>query len=218
MRSVARRLRLASHAATVPLREACCGTTLETKNISSRRPAIASPTLSSDPPSFPYISAVSISVNPRSMPSFSASTSSLRERLLSPMRQVPCPSMGTFSPDRSEIYRIIWLTFDRSCFWPRFPNANNAGHQQSYRHINRFHRRIQNSRAPDGRLAAEWIERIIHPKEKRGGRQRQIRCDNQGFHFNGSLLLSSSAPSVPASASKIICASEECSNRMRNLS
>ena len=42
-----RRFRLRSHAATVPRREALCGSTLLTRNTSSRRPAIASPTTDS---------------------------------------------------------------------------------------------------------------------------------------------------------------------------
>ena len=44
------RFRLASQARTVPAREALDGSTLLTRNTSSRRPAIASRTTSSDPP------------------------------------------------------------------------------------------------------------------------------------------------------------------------
>ena len=65
------------HAAIVPSSVACDGSTLLTRKMSSRRPAIASPTSSSARPS-PYISAVSMSVIPRSTPSRSARISSAR--------------------------------------------------------------------------------------------------------------------------------------------
>src|SRR5882724_1952799 len=108
MRSVFRRLRLFSQAATVPRREAFPGITLLTMKASSRRPATASPTTSSAPP-LAYISAVSISVIPRSMPSRSAVTSSLRRFALSPMVQVPCPSAGTVSPVGSAIRGMVLM-------------------------------------------------------------------------------------------------------------
>ena len=66
------------------------GRTLLTRKTSSRRPAIASPTSSSAPPS-PYISAVSISVMPRSSPSRRAAISSAAAVRSSPMCQVPWP-------------------------------------------------------------------------------------------------------------------------------
>ena len=67
------RARLCSHALTVPLRVAFDGSTLETRNTSSRRPSIAWATSSS----VPYISAVSMCVRPSSTPSRSAATASL---------------------------------------------------------------------------------------------------------------------------------------------
>ena len=77
MRSVFSRFRLRSQAAMVPRRVAFSGSTLLTMKSSSRRPAMASPTISSAPPSA-YISAVSISVMPRSRPSRSAAISCVR--------------------------------------------------------------------------------------------------------------------------------------------
>ena len=98
----ASRRRLRSHAATADFRPALCGYTLLTTNTSSRRPAIASPTISSAPPS-PYISAVSISVMPRSRPSRSAATSRAALARRSPIRHVPCPSTGTLVPSGSAV-------------------------------------------------------------------------------------------------------------------
>src|SRR3569623_2227866 len=98
MRSVPSRLRLRSQAAIVPDRLAFDGITLLTRNTPSRRPATTSRVTSSAPP-LPYISAVSMSVMPRSRPSCSARTSSDCERATSPIRQVPCPSAGTVSPE-----------------------------------------------------------------------------------------------------------------------
>ena len=66
-----------SHAAMAEFRPAWCGYTLDTTKMRSRRPAIASPTTSSLPPSA-YISAVSTSVRPRSNPRRSAAISAAR--------------------------------------------------------------------------------------------------------------------------------------------
>ena len=70
-----RRRRLRVQAAITPRAAACSGRTLLTRNVSSRRPAIASATSSSARPS-PYISAVSMRAAPRSSPSRSAAISS----------------------------------------------------------------------------------------------------------------------------------------------
>ena len=58
---------------------------------------MASPTIASALPS-PYISAVSISLRPSSRPSRTAASSAALSEARSPMRQVPSPSTGTFSP------------------------------------------------------------------------------------------------------------------------
>jgi len=76
-----------SHASIVPFRDAFEGRTLETRKISSRRPSIASATISSAPV---YSSAVSMWVSPRSIPARNAATASLP-----PNFQVPCPITGT---------------------------------------------------------------------------------------------------------------------------
>jgi len=73
---------------------------LLTRNTSSRRPRMASPTSSSAAPS-PYISAVSIRRMPRSIPCCRAAISSLRRSACSPCVQVPMPSAGTVSPEGS---------------------------------------------------------------------------------------------------------------------
>src|SRR5215475_6237903 len=77
----------------VPRREALLGSTLETRNSSSRLPAMASAMTSS---ASPYISAVSIWVMPSSMPRRSADIAALR----SPRSryQVPCPMTETSAP------------------------------------------------------------------------------------------------------------------------
>jgi hypothetical protein len=56
-----------SQAATVPFLDALAGSSLETRNTSSRRPSMAFAMTRSDAPD-PYISAVSICVRPRSSP------------------------------------------------------------------------------------------------------------------------------------------------------
>ena len=66
---------------------------------------MASPTISSALPS-PYISAVSTSLMPSSSPSFTAFSSAALSEARSPMRQVPSPSTGTFSPLLSVTVRI----------------------------------------------------------------------------------------------------------------
>ena len=105
MRSVPSRLRLASQAAAVPRFEAFSGSTLLTRNTSSRRPAMASPTSDSERP-LPYISAVSMSVRPWSSPRRNAASSAARCSRRSPMFQVPCPSAGTRSPEGSAMVFI----------------------------------------------------------------------------------------------------------------
>src|SRR5262249_44379743 len=77
----------------VPRREALLGSTLETRNTSSRLPATASAMTSS---ASPYISAVSIWVMPSSMPRRNADIAALR----SPRSryQVPCPITETSGP------------------------------------------------------------------------------------------------------------------------
>src|SRR6201994_1187208 len=106
IRSVPSRRRLPSQAATVPRVVACCGSTLDTRNTSSRRPAMASPTSLSASPSA-YISAVSITVMPRSRPRRSARISSSRRAATSARCQVPCPSTGIRSPDGSFTVRMV---------------------------------------------------------------------------------------------------------------
>ncbi len=66
---------------------------------------MASPTISSALPS-PYISAVSMSLMPSSSPNRTASTSAALSAARSPMRHVPSPSTGTFSPVSSAMVRI----------------------------------------------------------------------------------------------------------------
>src|SRR3954470_16824341 len=80
------------------VREALEGRTLETRKTESRREAMAWPTRVSDLP-LPYISAVSMRVMPKSRPRWRAAISSARREGLSPMRQVPWPSAGSFSPE-----------------------------------------------------------------------------------------------------------------------
>src|SRR5882757_4745996 len=77
----------------VPRREALLGSTFDTRNTSSRWPAMASAMTSS---ASPYISAVSIWVMPSSMPRWSAAMAFLR----SPRSryQVPCPITETSGP------------------------------------------------------------------------------------------------------------------------
>ena len=99
------RRRLPSQARTVAVAPPLEGRTLLTRNTSSRRPSIASPTSSSAAPSA-YISAVSIKAMPRSMPRRRASISSLRARGCSAKRQVPIPSTGMRSPD----FRVVVRT------------------------------------------------------------------------------------------------------------
>src|SRR5688500_9149551 len=74
----------------VPFREACSGSTFETRNTSSRRPAIALAIISS---AVPYISAVSRCVMPRSSPRRSAAIAATRSPLS--MCQVPWPVTAT---------------------------------------------------------------------------------------------------------------------------
>src|SRR5262245_55620185 len=94
---------------------------------------MASPTISSALPS-PYISAVSISRMPSSSPSRTAASSAALAEARSPMRQVPRPSTGTFSPVMSVTVRIrlilprVVLTLGglaRRCQWltPSRPSA-----------------------------------------------------------------------------------------------
>ncbi len=73
-----------------PGKRGVVGRTLETRNTSSRRPAIASPTTVS---ASPYISAVSMWVMPRSRPRRSAATAV--GRCASSMYQVPWPITAT---------------------------------------------------------------------------------------------------------------------------
>ena len=89
-RSVPRRASDRSQASIVPLRDACSGSTFDTRKTSSRRPAMASAIISS---AAPYISAVSMWVMPRSMPRRSAVIAPRRSPLS--MRQVPCPMTAT---------------------------------------------------------------------------------------------------------------------------
>ena len=103
-----RRLRLRSQAAIADFRPALCGYTLLTTNTLSR-PAIASPTIFSAPPSA-YISAVSINIIPRSRPSVSAAISRAALGLRSPIRQVPMPSAGTDFPSLSRTLLMMALT------------------------------------------------------------------------------------------------------------
>src|SRR5438445_9684196 len=98
-------------------RPALCGYTLLTTNTWSRRPAIASPTTRSAPPSA-YISAVSISVIPRSIPVRNAATSLLRLLTSSPIRHVPWPRTGTLSPPGSLVERIRVTGNDRARAMP----------------------------------------------------------------------------------------------------
>ncbi|CAD5286552.1 hypothetical protein BOS5A_211345 [Bosea sp. EC-HK365B] len=79
----------------VPVLEALCGSTFETRKTSSRSPASASPVISSARPS-PYISAVSIWERPRSSPRRSAAIASLRGARS--MFQVPWPIRETAGP------------------------------------------------------------------------------------------------------------------------
>ncbi len=78
----------------VPRREAFRGWTFDTRKTSSRRPAIASPTMRSTAPC-PYDSAVSMWVMPRSSPRRSALTAARGETSI---RQVPWPKTGTEIP------------------------------------------------------------------------------------------------------------------------
>lgn len=120
MRSVRRRFRLFSQARRTPAREALEGRTFETRKVSSRRPAMASATTTSAPPSA-YISAVSISVTPRSRPSFSALTSSARRRESSPIFHVPWPRTGMASPQGS----VVVLTLDSMAWLRGYPIASS---------------------------------------------------------------------------------------------
>ena len=81
-----------SQAAIVPAREALLGSTFETRNTSSRRPAMASATIFSAAPS-PYISAVSMWVMPSSIPRRRAATASAWSACS--RFHVPWPTTGT---------------------------------------------------------------------------------------------------------------------------
>jgi len=74
-----------------------------TRNTWSRRPAIASPTISSTRP-LPYISAVSTWVRPASSPARKAATAAARPSCS--MFQVPWPTTGTASPVRPKARRV----------------------------------------------------------------------------------------------------------------
>ena len=100
------RRRLDSHAAIVPWRVAWWGSTLLTRNTSSRRPSIARPISRSLAPS-PYISAVSMSVIPRSRPVCSASISTASGCRPCPRCHVPMPRAGIVSPEGNGTVGII---------------------------------------------------------------------------------------------------------------
>ena len=90
----------------------CAGSTLLTRNTSSRRPSIASADEPSAAPS-PYISAVSISVRPRSRPGCSASISTASGCRPCPMCHVPMPRAGIVSPEGNGTAGIIMTDIRR---------------------------------------------------------------------------------------------------------
>src|SRR6476620_6218262 len=151
----------------VPRREALLGSTFETRNTSSRRPAIASAMMSS---ASPYISAVSMWVMPRSRPRCSAATARLR----SPWSryQVPCPITETLAPVLPKGFVFMFV-------------PSNALQTTDVRNQHAAGRRLRDIepillRATDGDIGAVRPRAGLDPRD-----QLTIRCEYEDMAERG---------------------------------